>query len=163
MDIPTQIPVTPEREMVASRVIDEPTALVFNAWTEPKQVEQWWGPNGFVTTVHEMDVVEGGITRLVMKGPDGVDYSNKLIYADIKSAKRLSYIQSDDSDSDNDASAVGVTVLFEGDEHQTRVTMHVLFKTGEERDRVMRDSDALNGLNQTLERLDNFLKSFLPG
>ncbi len=153
---------TADREMVVSRLIDEPTALVFNAWTEPKQLEHWWGPNGFTTTVHEMDVAEGGITRLVMHGPDGVDYPNKLVYTDIKAAKRLSYMHSDDGDSDNDAAAFGVTVLFEEEGHQTHVTLHALFKTAAERDRVVKEYDAVNGANQTLERLANFLKEFLP-
>ena len=153
---------TADPEMVVSRLIAAPAALVFNAWIEPKQIEQWWGPNGFITTVHEMEVVEGGIARLVMHGPDGVDYPNKLVYTDIKAAKLLSYMHSDDSDSDNDAAAFGVTVLFEGDEHQTRVTMHALFKTAAERERVVKEYGALNGANQTLERLEIFLKEFLP-
>jgi uncharacterized protein YndB with AHSA1/START domain len=153
---------TADREMVVSRLIDQPTALVFNAWTEPKQLEQWWGPEGFTTTVHEMDVAEDGITRLVMRGPDGVDYPNKLVYANIIAAKRLSYMQSDDGDADNDAAAFGVTVLFEEEAHQTRVTMHALFKTAAERDRVVQEGEALNGANQTLARLDQFLQTFLP-
>lgn len=153
---------TADREMVVSRLIDEPTALVFNAWTEPKQLEQWWGPDGFTTTVHEMDVVEGGITRLVMHGPDGVDYPNRLAYTSITAAKRLSYMHSDDGDADNDAAAFGVTVSFEDDGHRTRVTMLALFKTAAERERVVKEYDALQGANQTLERLDKFLQEFLP-
>ena len=153
---------TADREIVVSRLIDEPTALVFNAWIEPKQLEQWWGPNGFTTTVHEMDVVEGGITRLVMHGPDGVDYPNKLVYTNITAAKRLSYMHSDDGDADNDAAAFGVTVSFEDDGHHTCVTMLALFKTAAERERVVKEYDALQGANQTLERLDKFLQEFLP-
>lgn len=153
---------TTDREMVVSRLIDQPTALVFNAWTEPKQLEQWWGPTGFTTTVHEMDVVDGGFTRLVMRGPDGVDYPNKLLYIDILAAKRLSYMHSDDGDTDNDAATFGVTVLFEEAGQQTRVTMHALFKTAAERDRVVKEYDAVTGANQTLERLDKFLQAFLP-
>ena len=153
---------TADREMVVSRLIDAPAALVFNAWIEPKQLEQWWGPTGFTTTVHEMDVAEGGITRLVMQGPDGVDYPNKLVYTDIEAARRLSYMHSDDGDADNDAAAFGVTVSFEEEDNQTRVTLHALFKTAAERDRVVKEYDALQGANQTLGRLDKFLKEFLP-
>lgn len=154
---------TADREMVVSRLIDSPATLVFNAWIEPKQLERWWGPNGFTTTVHEMDVVPEGTTRLVMHGLDGVDYPNKLVYTDIKAAKQLSYMQSDDSDSDTDAASFGVTVLFEEEDLQhTRVTMHALFKTAAERDRVVKEYDAQSGANQTLERLANFLKEFLP-
>jgi uncharacterized protein YndB with AHSA1/START domain len=161
-DAPQNVSPTAGREMVVSRLINEPSALVFNAWTESKQLEHWWGPNGFTTTIHEMDVVEGGITRLVMHGPDGVDYPNKLVYTDIKAAKQLSYMHSDDSDTDNDAATFGVTVSFEEEGPQTRVTMHALFKTAAERDRVVNEYDALNRTNQTLERLDKFLQAFLP-
>ena len=153
---------TADREMVVTRLIDAPTALVFNAWIEPSQLDKWWGPNGFKTTVHEMDVAEGGITRLVMHGPDDVDYPNKLAYTDILAAKRLCYMQTDDGDLDNDAAAFGVSVLFEEEGSQTRITMHTLFKTAAERDRVVKEYDALAGANQTLERLDAFLKEFLP-
>ena len=153
---------TADREMVVSRLIDAPAALVFNAWIEPKQLEQWWGPHGFKTTVHEMEVIEGGTTRLVMQGQDGVDYPNKFVYTDVHAAKSLSYMHSDDSDPDNDAAKFGVTVLFDEQDHQTRVTMHVLFKTAAERDRVVKEYDAITGANQTLERLANFLGEFLP-
>ena len=156
---------TADREMVVSRLIDAPPALVFNAWIQPKQLEQWWGPNGFKSTVHEMEVQEGGITRLVMHGPDGpdgVDYPNKFVYADVQAAKVLSYMHSDDSDSDNDAATFGVSVLFEEEDHQTRVTMRSLFKTAAERDRVVKEYDAAAGADQTLERLAKFLKEFLP-
>ncbi|MBC7704634.1 MAG: hypothetical protein H7274_11920, partial [Rhodoferax sp.] len=63
---------------------------------------------------------------------------------------------------DNDAAAFGVTVLFEEESHQTRVTMHALFKTDTERKRVVNGYDAVTSANQTLERLDKFLQEFLP-
>ena len=160
----TQTEVSPkaDRELVVSRLIDAPAALAFNAWIEPKQLEQWWGPDGFQTTVHEMEVRPEGITRLVMHGPDGVDYPNKLVYTEIMAAKVLSYMQSDGSDSDNDAASFGVMVRFEEEGHQTRVTVHSLFKTAAERDRVEQEVEAISGATQTLARLEKFLKEFLP-
>ena len=62
-----------EREIVATRVFAASRALVFTLWTDPRHIAQWWGPNGFTTTIHEMDVRSGGVWRFVMHGPDGVD------------------------------------------------------------------------------------------
>lgn len=158
-------PVSPtaDREIVVLRLIDAPAALVFNAWIEPHQLEKWWGPEGFRTSVHEMDVKPGGITRLVMRGPDGVEYPNRLAYAEVKAARLLTWLQSDDSDDDNDAATFGVAVHFEEEGLlRTRVTMQTLFKTAAERDRLARDADAVAGARQTLERLEKFLKDFLP-
>ncbi|MEO8855395.1 MAG: SRPBCC domain-containing protein [Burkholderiaceae bacterium] len=153
---------TADRSIEVSRLIDAPAALVFNAWIEPKQLEQWWGPVGFETTVHEMDVEPEGITRLVMRGPDGVEYPNKFVYTDIKAAKLLSYMQSDDSDPDNDAAAIGVMVRFHEEDERTRVTLRSVFKTVAERERVAHEHGAGQGAQQTLERLERFLKDFLP-
>src|SRR6185437_10752731 len=33
-----------------TRVFDAPRELVWQAWTDPKHLAQWWGPNGFTTT-----------------------------------------------------------------------------------------------------------------
>ncbi len=52
-----------EREHVLSRVFDAPRKMVWEAWTDPEQVAQWWGPNGFSTTIQEMDVRPGGVWR----------------------------------------------------------------------------------------------------
>jgi len=154
---------TSDREFLVSLVVHAPAALAFNAWIEPKQLEQWWGPPGFDTAVHEMAVEQGGITRLVMRDPEGVEYPNTLVYGDITAAKWLSYLQSDDSDPDNDAAAFDVTVRFEEEGlEQTRVTMRMVFKTAAERDSMVNDYDAVSGANQTLERLDRFLRAFLP-
>jgi uncharacterized protein YndB with AHSA1/START domain len=51
---------TSDREIVVTRVIDAPREMVFEAWTDPEQVVQWWGPFGFTTTIHEMEVRPGG-------------------------------------------------------------------------------------------------------
>jgi uncharacterized protein YndB with AHSA1/START domain len=53
--------------------VDGPRELVFAAWTDPKHVPRWWGPNGFTNTVLEMDVRPGGVWRLVMHGADRED------------------------------------------------------------------------------------------
>jgi len=72
-----------DREIVTTRVVDAPRELVFRAWTEPEHVGQWWGPNGFTSTIQEMDVRPGGVWRLVMHGPDGTDYPNESIYLEV--------------------------------------------------------------------------------
>src|SRR5579862_2190161 len=54
---------TGDREIVFERVFDAPRELVWEAWTDPKQVVNWWGPNGFTTTIDEMDVRPDGVWK----------------------------------------------------------------------------------------------------
>jgi len=73
--MPSTSPAT-EREITLSRLFDAPREVVFDAWTDPRQIAAWWGPDGFTNTIQEMDVRPGGVWRFVMHGPDGVDYPN---------------------------------------------------------------------------------------
>ena len=79
------------RTIVTTRVFDAPRELAFEAWTNPKHLVQWWGPNGFTTTIRAIDVRPGGIWRFVMHGPDGVDYENRIVYNEIVKPERLVY------------------------------------------------------------------------
>ena len=57
------------RVMEMTRVFDAPREVVFAAWTDPKQVAQWWGPTGFTTPVCELDVQPGGAILIHMRAP----------------------------------------------------------------------------------------------
>ena len=54
------------RTIVTTRVFNAPRELVFEAWTNPKHLVQWWGPNGFTTTVRAIDVRPRGVWRFVI-------------------------------------------------------------------------------------------------
>ena len=132
------------RSIVVTRVFDAPRNLVFDAWTDAKHVGNWWGPRGFTTTTHEMDVRPGGVWRLTMHGPDGVDYQNKITYLEVVKPERLVY--------DHGGAGARVTVTFEDQAGKTRLTMRMVFPSAEERDRVVKKHNAIEGANQTLDR-----------
>lgn len=58
------------RDLTITRVLDMPRALVFEAWTDPRHVAEWWGSQGFTTPVCELDARPGGAPRIVMRAPD---------------------------------------------------------------------------------------------
>jgi hypothetical protein len=68
------------RAIIGMREFDAPRDLVFDAWTDPKHLAQWWGPNGFTTTTMSFDLRPGGVWRFVMHGPDGRDYQNRITW-----------------------------------------------------------------------------------
>jgi uncharacterized protein YndB with AHSA1/START domain len=74
---------TDPRSIIGMREFDAPRDLVFAAWTDPKHLAQWWGPNGFTTTTMSFDLRPGGIWRFVMHGPDGRDYQNRITFDEI--------------------------------------------------------------------------------
>ena len=55
--------------MRISRVFKAPVQLMWEAWTSPEHIVNWWGPDGFTGTVHQMDFKEGGEWSLTLHGP----------------------------------------------------------------------------------------------
>ena len=143
---------SPDREIVVSRLIDAPQELVFEAFTDPKHISKWWGPEGFSTTTSIMDLRPGGSWRFVMHGPDGRDYQNLITYLEVSKPKRLVYEHSGVGDTDGVKFHATVTFKPVGD--QTEVILRSLFPTAAERDHVVEEYGAIEGGKQTLERLD---------
>lgn len=139
------------REIVASRVFDAPRDLVFKMWTDREHAGKWWGPKGFRTTIHEMDVRPGGVWQFVMHGPDGTDYNNKIIYREIVRPERLVYSHVSGPTFDST-----VTFTAEGKD-RTRVDVVMVFPTAEIRNKTAKDFGAIEGLHQHLERLGDEL------
>ncbi|WP_406701241.1 SRPBCC family protein [Singulisphaera sp. Ch08] len=146
-----------DREIVITRVLDAPRELVFEAWTNPKYVAQWWGPNGFTNTIHEMEVRPGGVWRFTMHGPDGVDYPNKIVFLEVVKPERLVYTHGEDGA--DDSGQFQVTVTFDEQGGKTTLALRSLFATAAERDKVVEEYGAIEGGNQTLARLAEFLKT----
>jgi uncharacterized protein YndB with AHSA1/START domain len=139
-----------DREIVATRLYDAPCALVWKAWTEPEHVGHWWGPNGFRTTIHEMNVRPGGVWRFVLHGPDGMDYRNECVFAAVREPSRLVWDHVS-------GPRFHATVRFEEVAGGTKVTMRMRFDTAAERSHVAEKFGAVEGQKQTLDRLDAYL------
>ena len=144
------------REIVLTRAVDAPPDLVFEVWTNPKHVVQWWGPNGFTNTNLEMDVRPGGVWRFIMHGPDGTNYPNRIIYQEVDRPKRLVYVHDDDGEGEHQP--FHVTATFEQRDGGTLVTLRLLLASADEKRRVV-DFGAIEGGKQTLGRLAEYLKN----
>ncbi len=80
---------TAEREIATSRLLDFPRELVFLAFRDPNQLMHWWGPNGFTNTFEEFDFRTGGNWRFVMHGPNGANFPNHHVFAEISAPGKI--------------------------------------------------------------------------
>jgi uncharacterized protein YndB with AHSA1/START domain len=138
------------REIVITRVIAAPRALVFDAFTDAAHISNWWGPHGFTTTTSEMDVRPGGTWRFVMHGPDGTDHPNRVVYDEVVRPERLAYAHDNGEDDDPRRFRASATVQDEGG--RTRVTLRMEWASPAVRE-SMRQFGVVEGGEQTLERL----------
>ena len=141
------------RELVFTRVFDAPRELVFEAWTEPKHLEQWWGPYGFRTESLSKETGVGGEWRLIMHAPNGMQFRNRVVYEDVTPPERLVYRHVGDDGKVN----FETTTTFEEAGEATRVTMRQLFGSEKELDEVIQKYGADKGGMQTMDRLGEHL------
>ena len=135
------------------RDYDAPVQAVWDAWTDPAQVAQWWGPRGFSLTTHSKDLRVGGIWHYTMHGPDGTDYINKTLYHEVEPLVRLVY---DHGGNDEQAPLFRVTVHFSAHGAQTRMDMTMALAS-EEAARQTRQFIKAAGGESTWDRLDEYL------
>jgi len=141
---------TADRELIISRKLNAPVKLVWEVWTKPEHIANWWGPDGFTNTISKMEMVPGGEWDLVMHGPDGTDYKNKSIFKEIIPYKKIVY------DHVSGPRFIA-TIQFEAQGGQTLLTWHMLFDTAEEFIRTVKTFKADEGLKQNIEKLSLYL------
>jgi uncharacterized protein YndB with AHSA1/START domain len=145
-------------EIRITRVYDAPVEAVWDAWTDPAQVAQWWGPRGFTITTHSKDLRVGGEWDYTMHGPDGVDYPNTTKYFEVEPLKRLVY---DHGGSKDRPPMFRVTAEFRNiDGKKTELDMRMSFPTPE----ATRDAKVFikaAGGNATWDRLAEYLEKEL--
>ena len=146
---------TDPRSIIGIREFDAPRELVFAAWTDPKHLSQWWGPNGFTTTTSSFDFKPGGVWRFVMHGPDGRDYQNRVTFMEIVPPERIVYRHG--GGDDVELVQFQQTVIFEDLGGRTRLTWRGVFPSAAERDHVIKEYHADKGLTQTMARLAEFV------
>jgi uncharacterized protein YndB with AHSA1/START domain len=144
-----------DREIIITRTVKAPRALVFKAWTDPAHIDRWFGPNGFTNKTLSMDLKVGGQWKYTMTGPDGTVFPNLVVYKEIFPVERLVY---DHGDWEN-PKHFEATITFEETDGGTLITMRSIFPTKEARDLVVEKYGAIEGGRQTLARLEEYLSA----
>jgi uncharacterized protein YndB with AHSA1/START domain len=141
---------TKDREIKMSRTLNAPIELVWEVWTNPEHIANWWGPNGFTNTISKMDVQKGGDWDLVMHGPDGTDYVNKSVFEEVIHHKKIVY---------RHISWPGFTstIEFDAQGEQTHISWHMLFESAEQFIEVVKKHGAVEGLKQNIAKLEAYL------
>jgi uncharacterized protein YndB with AHSA1/START domain len=142
-----------ENILIHTRILDAPRDLVWEVWTTPEHLKEWWGPNGFTLTTKSMNVEPGKIWDSVMHGM-GRDFDSKVEYIEVKKPSMMSYKHFGESE-DYDFL---VSIFFEEVEEKTKLTMKSIFKSKAIIDELNRKVNAVEGGKQTLNRLETYLK-----
>lgn len=142
---------TAGRELNISGLLHAPVELVWEVWTDPEHIKNWWGPDGFTNSISKMEVTPGGEWHLIMHGPDGTDYRNESIFKEIIPYKKIVY-------NHMTGPKFTATITFESREEQTFLNWHMLFQSKEEFTRTVKTFKADEGLRQNVEKLAGYVE-----
>lgn len=149
---------SPKWDLVLTRTFDAPRELVFRAWTDPKHMALWWGPERFTNPVCEVDARVGGAIRIHMRAPDGVVYPMSGRFEEIAEPERLVFISSALDANGNSLFDILNTVLFEEQDGKTRLTLQArVLKTTTAAPQYLKGMEM--GWTQSLGRLGAHLRS----
>ncbi|MEA5598186.1 SRPBCC domain-containing protein [Rivularia sp. UHCC 0363] len=150
-----------DREIVITRIFNAPRKLVFEVWTQPEHVVQWWGPKGFTTRVTETDLRPGGKSSYVMIAPDGKEYPAKGVFREIVPFERI--VTSDEFDEGFEKvmntdlpRGMVMTVIFEDLAGKTKLTLRIMHESIEER-RKHEEMGVVAGWNSSFDCMDEYL------
>jgi uncharacterized protein YndB with AHSA1/START domain len=147
-----------DREIVLSRVIDAPREDVFDAWTDPEQLGEWFGPRGLTIKTHEIDIRAGGVWRFDMVGAD-VRYDNRMTFLRIERPRLIEVDHG--SDKDDDPNKFRMLVTFdEQTDGKTVLTLRQMHPTRARRDAGI-GFGAVEFGYQTLDKLAEHLATRL--
>ena len=137
------------RQMREKRTFSAPIDLVWEVWTQPEHIMQWWGPTGFTNTNKLMDFREGGEWLFTMHGPDGKDYENRSVFQEIVPKEKIVF--------EHFNPHFITTVLFISQGNETLIDWTVEFDTEEIKKTLIKQVNAAEGLKQNLEKLEQYL------
>ena len=174
-------PTPPDQCFAISRTFDAPLARVWQAWSEPERLRQWWGPTGCTIKLKKLDFAEGGEFHYAMTWPGAPDMWGKFVYARILPQQCIEYVNSfsDESGKITRAPFAGLenwplqvhnTVTFSEQRDEKGIKTTIELRSGPinalavERAQFAGFFDSMNqGFSGTLDQLAAYLKSSVPG
>ena len=135
------------------RLIAAPPERVFDLWTDPELLVQWWGPDGFDVPASALDVQPGGRWKTTMRSPDGALHTVSGVYRLIEPPRRLVFTWGWDDEQGVRGHETEVTVTFEATPGGTRLVLQQqTFQSAEQRDRHS------HGWGSSFDCLERFAK-----
>jgi len=106
-----------------TRIIDAPRQLVWEAWTVPGLLAQWFAPDYYTVPVCKLDVKAGGAIKLTMQAPDGTSFPMTGTYTEVIPESKLRSLQSPLDENGKPLFELDLSVLFSDEGKGTKVSV----------------------------------------
>jgi len=142
------------RTLSLKRTFNAPIKLVWEAWTQPEHIANWWGPRGMKVNVVEHDFSVGGKWKYTMEMPDGNEFITEGVYSVIVELEKIF----SSADFKPMTEGVEIQALFEENGDQTNFTFNVVHET-EEYCKQQEEMGFYNGWASVFDGLENYVSA----
>jgi uncharacterized protein YndB with AHSA1/START domain len=144
------------REFIITREFDAPRKLVWQAWTDPKHLAQWWGPKGFTNPVCEWNAQPGKAIYVVMRAPNGAQHPMAGEFREVVEPERLVFTSGAMDEKGKLLFEFLHTVIFVERKGKTTLTVRSrVIKTTAEANKYIGGFEM--GMTQSLDRLADYV------
>lgn len=136
-----------------------PPTRVWQLWSDPRQLERWWGPPTWPATFVDHDLTVGGRATYYMTGPDGEKARGWWRFDSVDEPWSLAFEDgfSDDDGTPNDSMpTLRAQVVLEEIPEGTRMTVTSSFRSAEHMQQLV-EMGMVEGLTEAMGQIDVIL------
>ena len=148
-----------QRELVITRRLKAPRALVWHTFEDPYLLAQWWGPENFTSTITRLEFRAGGEWHVTMHRPDGGEHPVRYQFVEIVAPERIVYRPwrpPEATQRGNAPPTYLATLTFEALGEETLFTMRAAFESAADL-AVAMSGGFFQGTNQAYDKLERLL------
>lgn len=145
--------------LVVTAEFAAPIDRVWQLWSDPRQLERWWGPPSHPATVTAHDLTEGGRVEYFMTGPEGDRHYGWWEITSVTAPDRLEFRDGFADDQGRPHDELPVTVMrvrLDETGGTTRVVMTSTFPSIEAMEQLVA-MGMEDGLRQAIGQMDDVL------
>ncbi|MFE0808873.1 SRPBCC domain-containing protein [Streptomyces sp. NPDC058794] len=136
-----------------------PVERVWELWSDPRQLERWWGPPTYPATVEQHDLTPGGDVTYFMTGPEGDKYRGWWRVATVDAPTSLEFTDGfadQDGVPNADMPTTTTRVTLTERDGGTRMEMLSVFDSRDQMDQLMK-MGMEEGLREAAGQMDGLL------
>lgn len=142
-----------DRKIFSSRVLNYPVETVYEAFSNPEHLKNWWGPEGFTNTIHEFDLKPGGKWILTMHGPEKGNYENSSVFNIVEPHKLVAWTRVSQPFFDME---IGFKKI---DDSKTEISFLMIFDTVEGCEKIRKFAEPKN--EENFDRLEKEISNII--
>ncbi|HEY5889287.1 MAG TPA: SRPBCC domain-containing protein [Acidimicrobiia bacterium] len=150
---------TEQLTLTLTAEFDATANRVWQLWSDPRQLERWWGPPGYPATFVDHDFTSGGNVIYYMTSPEGEKYHGWWRISDINPPGQLEFVDGfgdSDGNPNPDMPTTATSVAIEEVDGATRMTLRTKFPSEEAMQQLVK-MGMEEGLTLAVGQIDEIL------